>query len=409
MSKIKIKNFGPIKEGYLDNDGFMEIEKVTVFIGNQGSGKSTVAKVISTLMWLEKAINRGDIDPPKNFAQLKDLFNYQRINNYFREETVIEYHGESMQFLINSEKPYPLINHKTSNKYNVPKIMYVPSERNFLSVIENPFDVRNLPGTLNTFARELRNCQLTISRKLIDLPINGIKYLHDSATDTSYLIGDNYKLNLREASSGYQSLIPLFLVTKFLNDELQLDETVLREQLSPNQSIRRNKEIAEIIFNFTLNEKQKNKKVREIDARYLNTCLINIVEEPEQNLFPTSQRHILNSLLKFNNMSPGNKLIMTTHSPYLINYLTLAIKAESVDKNVNMTPESITKLNEIVPLDSMIKGDFVVIYEFNEINGTINKLDNYKGLPSDENYLNNGLEDSNELFAQLQEIEKGWR
>jgi len=58
MSKIKIKNFGPIKEGYQDYDGFMDIKKVTIFIGNQGSGKSTVAKVISTLLWIEKANNR---------------------------------------------------------------------------------------------------------------------------------------------------------------------------------------------------------------------------------------------------------------------------------------------------------------------------------------------------------------
>ncbi len=59
MSKIKIKNFGPIKEGFkeISPDGsineWMEIKKVTVFIGNQGSGKSTVAKLISTLSWIE--------------------------------------------------------------------------------------------------------------------------------------------------------------------------------------------------------------------------------------------------------------------------------------------------------------------------------------------------------------------
>ena len=53
MSKIKIKNFGPIKEGCLENDGWIEIKKVTVFIGNQGSGKSTIAKLISTFTWIE--------------------------------------------------------------------------------------------------------------------------------------------------------------------------------------------------------------------------------------------------------------------------------------------------------------------------------------------------------------------
>jgi len=41
MAKIKIKNFGPIKEGYLEKDGWLDVKKVTVFIGNQGSGKST--------------------------------------------------------------------------------------------------------------------------------------------------------------------------------------------------------------------------------------------------------------------------------------------------------------------------------------------------------------------------------
>ena len=48
MSKIKIKNFGPIKLGFLDNDGWIDIKKVTLFIGNQGSGKSTIVKLIST-------------------------------------------------------------------------------------------------------------------------------------------------------------------------------------------------------------------------------------------------------------------------------------------------------------------------------------------------------------------------
>ncbi len=56
MSKIRVKNFGPIKEGYLESDGWFDLKKVTVFIGNQGSGKSTVAKLISTFTWLEKTL-----------------------------------------------------------------------------------------------------------------------------------------------------------------------------------------------------------------------------------------------------------------------------------------------------------------------------------------------------------------
>ena len=59
MSRIKIQDFGPIKKGCLENDGWIDLKKVTVFIGNQGSGKSTVAKLISTFIWIEKALVRG--------------------------------------------------------------------------------------------------------------------------------------------------------------------------------------------------------------------------------------------------------------------------------------------------------------------------------------------------------------
>ena len=45
MTSIKIKNFGPIIEGYTENDGFINIDKVMIFIGGQGSGKSTVVKL----------------------------------------------------------------------------------------------------------------------------------------------------------------------------------------------------------------------------------------------------------------------------------------------------------------------------------------------------------------------------
>ena len=61
MSKIKIKNFGPIREGFVDNDGWMDVNKVTVLIGDQGSGKSTVAKLISVFSWIEKNIVRNTI------------------------------------------------------------------------------------------------------------------------------------------------------------------------------------------------------------------------------------------------------------------------------------------------------------------------------------------------------------
>ena len=60
MSRIKIKNFGPLKETASVTDGWIDIKKVTVFTGNQGSGKSTVAKLVSTFTWMEKVLTRGE-------------------------------------------------------------------------------------------------------------------------------------------------------------------------------------------------------------------------------------------------------------------------------------------------------------------------------------------------------------
>jgi len=409
MSKIKIKNFGPIKEGFTEGDGFMDVKKVTVFIGNQGSGKSTVAKVISTLVWIEKAINRGDFPKLWSFHEFKKKFEYQNLGDYFKENTVIEYIGDQYSISYDRfKKLLPIITESSKSNYIVPKIMYVPDGRSFLSVIKNATGVRGLPEPLFEFAEELKRGQADTKGEEIPLPINGVSYKYESESDNSFIIGEDFKVNLLVASSGFQSLVPLFLVSSSLAHIVKSDSELSPANISVDQSIRMNNEISTIMLNNKLADVEKLKNVETVKAKFQNKAFINIVEEPEQNLFPTSQQQILYSLLAFNNLNEGNKLIMTTHSPYLINYLTLTVKAEMVKSKLN-SEEELNKLAKIVPLQSTVKADELVIYELNEIDGTIKKLEDYKGLPSDDNELNSKLEDSNELFAQLQEIEKGWR
>lgn len=165
-----------------------------------------------------------------------------------------------------------------------------------------------------------------------------------------------------------------------------------------------NQEVVAIMSDASLNAEEKVHRARSVQTKYQNAVFFNIVEEPEQNLFPTSQKDILWELLKYNNMLEGNKLVLTTHSPYLINYLTLAVKADMVKAKL-LDNDSIKKLNNIVPLQSTIHGDDLVIYELDETGGTIKKLDDYKGLPSDENDLNKILAEGNELFGKLLDIE----
>ena len=48
--------------------------------------------------------------------------------------------------------------------------MYVPSERNLLSVFDNAFSLRDMPENLFTFAEELRKAQLSLGGEHLPLP-----------------------------------------------------------------------------------------------------------------------------------------------------------------------------------------------------------------------------------------------
>jgi hypothetical protein len=139
------------------------------------------------------------------------------------------------------------------------------------------------------------------------------------------------------------------------------------------------------------------------------TAFVNIVKKPEQNLFPSSQWQILQSLLEFNNINSDNQLIMTTHSPFIINFLSIAILGEYLKRKIDASLKAnqlIPKLNEIVSEKALVPSDVVVVYQLNEVDGSIEKLSAPYGIPSDKNYLNNNLREGNQLFDSLLELEE---
>ncbi|MFC0878536.1 AAA family ATPase [Saccharicrinis sp. FJH2] len=406
MAKIKIKNFGPINHGVIDNDGWLEFKKYTFFIGNQGSGKSTVAKVISTLSWLEKSINRGDTEKGNiSFFSFKQYFDYQKIKKYFKDSTYIEYIGERYHIIYNEQnQDFPLFNKIENIDFHVPKIMYIPAERNILGTM-NIFNSKDLPENLFTFAEELLKAQKSLKGKRINLNLNDLKYEYDEIDEISYIIGKDYKIEIFEASSGIQSFYPLYLVSKYLSESISNNEEISRKNMSVNQSVRMNNEIAELMLNNLMPENEKKTEIDKIRNKYYNRCFLNIVEEPELNLFPSSQWEMLNMLLEFNNLNKYNNILITTHSPYIINFLPLFVKAYKLYNNPKIV-ESFDKISSIIKKESCLNPKDLVIYEFNDVDGSIKKLENYNGLPSDENYLNDYLGDLNEKFIQLLEIEE---
>ena len=420
MSKIRIKNFGPIKEGCLENDGWMDVKKVTVFIGNQGSGKSTVAKVFSTMAWIEKAMVKGilgqeELNPYKRF--LKQL-EYQRITKYITNETIIEYSGNafSFSFVNGSFKVYK----SDGNGYFLPKIMYVPAERNFLSVVDRPDKLKNLPSTLYTF-----NDEYDLAKNLyadgIELPINNAKFEYDKLNKLAHIgaMDGSFHIRLSEASSGFQSTVPLYLVTKFLSDSLNKEEDLSIKEQSLEDQKKLEKEMKLIMEDTQITPEIRQLYLRQISAKRKPSCFLNIVEEPEQNLFPSSQRRILNELLKYANATDGNQLIVTTHSPYIINYLSIALQGKYLWKKINsskgtaitaakfgLSENPFKRLNQIVPEDSLVSISDTIVFEFDDKKGKISRLSSDEGIPSDMNYLNQSIREGNMLFDALLEIEE---
>ena len=404
MNRIKIRNFGPIGDGFIDNDGWININKVTVFIGNQGSGKSTVAKLISTLSWIEKDLFRSDGSTLRFRKQeriFKKYLEYHRIDSYLKKNTEIQYEGKA--YRINYSPGKPLDIQKMEEEYTLPKITYFPAERNFVSSVKKSRSGQKLTlwsQSLQEFKETFQEAKEDFKEKeTFHLPISNVELEYNKLNDVLYVKGPDYKIQLADSASGFQSFVPLFVVANYVSKLLEKEQEMDEQQRETFK-----KESAKILADKTYTEEQKRILLSNLAAQFNIKRTLNIIEEPEQNLFPTSQQKVINSLLEYNNAIDRNKLIITTHSPYIIGYMTLAVKAMELYKKAKKE-EVRAQINEIVPQKSAISHDDLVIYELDEKDGSIRMLGSKNGIPNDNDYLDNALGIINEMFSDLLDIE----
>ena len=136
-----------------------------------------------------------------------------------------------------------------------------------------------------------------------------------------------------------------------------------------------------------------------------NTRFVNIVEEPEQNLFPPTQNSVMNRLLEIAGEVPGNELVVSTHSPYLVNHLVLSAKAAKLYRQMPETATALLrKLGRIVPRSCAIDIGDMALYETQE-DGSISRVPVFHGTFDDNNALNMALGSWNRQFEKLLDIE----
>ena len=396
--ELYICNFGPIKEARVT------IRKMTVTIGEQGSGKSTVAKLYSLFSWLEKALMRHSLTPQyiMRYSRFRKTYAaYNHLESYFRPETELRFNGFHYRFEYLKEQLQIVEINPEETFFSISKVMYVPAERNILGSVDHPSQLKGLENSMKTFLEEYDHAKTRIKQGYT-LPFGKVGFEYDVLNDIPKLRNEDFEIKLSAASSGFQSALPLLLVSKNLSEMVR--DSSQNNDLSEKEQKALQKEVENIMQDNQLSEEVKKASLRSLSSRYRYSRLVNIVEEMELNLFPDSQKNVLYELMAENNTLRDNRLMLTTHSPYLINYLTLAVKATQLAAQASDNVELKNEIYKIVPPSSFINAEDLVIYELE--NGTVNELDNYEGLPSDENFLNKKLNDTNLTFDALLDIEE---
>jgi predicted ATPase len=317
---IIIRNFGPIKDIEID-----DIHPFTVFIGESGSGKSTILKAIALFRWIFKMVSirsylkqSGISKSPFRFS-----FNTYLRNNgfegYLKEDTEIIYsNGDCLIEYTNGKLNADIILNKS--QLSLEKICFISDKRNMIPDILATNTEKKSAGfflkeTLDDFLLAVKNIrELKINYLGIKFTVkktsNGEKYYIESTDE------DNpYSIKLEDASSGTQTVTPLSVITEYYTQKYDLIK-------STNNAV-----LNYMAYSDNLAEFKAVTNVGAIAHKRVNI----FIEEPELSLYPESQRSLINYLVNRCFVEKPTDYNMTlmiaTHSPYIINHINLLILA----------------------------------------------------------------------------------
>ena len=362
MERIKIKSVGPIIDVKID------LTKVNIFMGPQSSGKSTIAKIISYCQWVEK---RYLVDGEYKYDVYEQLLEFHRLGeNYFNNDSFFEYESDFVIIIYSGKKLNQKISKKNSTKkYRKTKNIYIPSERNFVSSIPNLSKYKETNDNIMSFLYDWYSSKRNfVNRNSLEILNLGVKYYNNIDADKDILkLRNGKEILLQEGSSGLQSVIPLVLIVEYLSNELYKSNNSL--------SIKELDSIKMSLQNLLENNENSNKvKINDELLKFLvesDSSLKNwveykhtkfIIEEPEQNLFPTTQQDLINYLFKtIVNNRRGHTLIITTHSPYILYSINNCLMGHNILKEIDEDEKSNFK-----NIKSWINPKDVSIFEIKE-------------------------------------------
>lgn len=405
MAHLIIKNVGPIK--HVD----IELNKVNIIMGPQSSGKSTIAKIVSFCSWLDKTMAKkgfAEIYKELNIREyLKLLQEYHRLSgSYFTIDSVIDYKGSHISFKINKNESNELsctIGFDSLQRGEASKVIYIPAERNFVSVVPNlkkyAEDRDNLQDFIQNWYEAKRKYSADNKLTILDL---GVQYFNTESEDLDRLVLTNgNELQLRVASSGLQSLVPLITLIDYLARGIYNESRPISVE-----------ERDLLIKEYNSLVDKRNSGDKSIDKNHLLTLLDMlvsrdyhysqfIIEEPEQNLFPSTQRNLMYYILHAMLLNERHTMLITTHSPYILYALNNCMMGYLVKDKM---PEA--EANEVSCRNSWINPELVSVWEIKdgELRTTSecrnNTIQGEDGLISD-NYFDENMKEVMDDFYKM--------
>jgi predicted ATP-dependent endonuclease of OLD family len=146
----------------------------------------------------------------------------------------------------------------------------------------------------------------------------------------------------------------------------------------------------------------QQESLRILQGLFLATGLNNrkeffVIEEPEAHLYPLAQKELINAFAVFLNTIEHGKLIVTTHSPYILACINILLYADYVSKEIGTQNGKINNISRAFWLDS----SFFNAYSLGQSEAyCVNIKDDVTGL-IDQNYLD---AISEQLGLQYQEL-----
>ena len=368
MRHLQIRNIGPVKEADI------ELKRFNFIIGPQSSGKSTVAKILSTCSWIEKeattTMNENLIADADSFVSLMEDFH--KMIDYFDDDSEIEYDTDVISISLKGKEFQ--IRLKNQELYRREKICYIPSERNAVTLPELQgfeFGQTNLRSFLFDwyYAREFYG-----EENKTDILNLGVRYYYDPSEQKykdriEHVNGKTYKIPLGSASSGLQSVVPLQIMIQYYTNQYfstfaektsfdsdiktriiqnrVIDKYVLSVAYPGFDPQKRNELIKE--QNDRIHERNPEARAllekyrEELERLTVPVRTMFIVEEPEQNLYPFTQIDLLEAIMGLCSDGRCHGCTITTHSPFIMNYLNVLIERynKSIPDQVKLNPEEL--------------------------------------------------------------------